>query len=197
MINLNSQNEKFCQREKEISEFIKNNQGNINLVSVFHVEYLEKQKQFVIIMERCDSNLKDLLYKKQKLNDQEISDFLIQFLNGYKFLYNNKIVHKDIKPDNILYSKQNSSIIYKIGDFGLAKVYKNNQTTNDFSRNGTPVYSAPEVSVINTDQEIQKKLLEMKSIHAKSRIDIYSVNNSQQQKAWNNIILNDFWKFSF
>ncbi|CAD8051861.1 unnamed protein product [Paramecium primaurelia] len=176
IININIKNEKFCLREKDISERIKNNQDNPNLVSVFHVEFIPDQKLFIIIMEKCDSNLHVYWEQKKKFNDNEIRQFILQFLHGYEVLYSQNIIHKDIKPENILIKYQNGNIIFKIGDFGLAKVYKNNQIEYDVSRNGTPAYAAPEVSTIMVDQEVHQQLMEIKNImHAKSQIDIYSL----------------------
>lgn len=43
---------------------------------------------------------------------------MIQFCAGYKVLYENRIIHRDIKPQNIMFHNK----ILKIADFGFAKI---------------------------------------------------------------------------
>ena len=56
---------------------------------------------------------------KESFPEEEIWSFLSQFCEGYKVLYNKKIIHRDIKPDNILIGFDQN---YKISDLGLAEV---------------------------------------------------------------------------
>lgn len=71
------------------------------------------------IMEFCGGGtLTDYMKKNQTLSEEEIVEFLQQFCQGYRVLYERGIIHRDIKPDNILLHNN----IFKIADFGLAKV---------------------------------------------------------------------------
>lgn len=79
-------------------------------------------------------------------------------MNGYLFLYNNNIVHRDIKPDNILIkyeSNNKTNPIYKIADFGVGKIYKSNEFK--MTKTGTPVFAAPEINVIYQDKDLEAK----------------------------------------
>ena len=63
----------------------------------------EAEKKFFIIMERCSGGeLKHVIEERKKNNKtfttQEILDFVYQFVDGYQILYDNKIMHRDIKP---------------------------------------------------------------------------------------------------
>jgi calcium-dependent protein kinase len=59
-------------------------------------------------------------------------------LNGVKYIHSENISHRDLKPDNILFSDG----VAKIGDFGLSRYMKNDSRQ---SLVGTPYYVAPEV----------------------------------------------------
>ena len=101
------------------------NKGNINAVK-FH-EYFENENEFCIVMELCDGNLFQLLTKKKKdegFNKDEIYDILNQLNNTFKIMYENKLVHRDIKLQNILFkyeNKEKTKYIFKLADFGISK----------------------------------------------------------------------------
>lgn len=68
-----------------------------------------------------------------------------QILSGVVYMHGQKIMHRDLKPQNILYDTE--SKLLKIIDFGTAKEFKQNDRQNLLV--GTPYYIAPEV--INGD----------------------------------------------
>jgi serine/threonine protein kinase len=57
---------------------------------------------------------------------------------GLRFLHRQNIIHMDVKPQNILYTRDNT---IKLADFGLAKPI----SCGHLSRGGTPWYTAPEL----------------------------------------------------
>ena len=63
-----------------------------------------------------------------------------QLLEAFKFLYKNNIMHRDLKPDNILL--HNGSI--KLADFGFCKALSNKNEPIQ-TMLGSPIYMAPEV----------------------------------------------------
>ena len=82
--------------------------------------YFKENNFFYLIMEKCDSNLDKIINDKKKLNIKEIKEILEQLNNVFKIMYKNKIIHRNIKPNNILIKKlENDKNIYKLADFGL------------------------------------------------------------------------------
>ncbi|CAK70787.1 unnamed protein product (macronuclear) [Paramecium tetraurelia] len=164
-----------AEREKQISEIISQHQSNQNIVKVYYVKYLPEQKVLIIIMEKCDANLKQYLELKdpKTFSENEFLDFLDQFLTGYSFLFDRDIIHRDIKPENILI-KREKKIIYKLSDFGTAKIYKANDF--EFTKIGTPAYVAPEINSQLNDCEVYNNFVNLKKFqHSKSQVDVYSL----------------------
>jgi len=91
-----------------------------------------------------DGNLSNAI--KQGLTEEQKEDIAIQLLEGIDFLHKHKVVHRDLKPGNILIVKDGSKIIPLITDFGLSKaagVVDGSVFSNSFGA-GTPRYSSPE-----------------------------------------------------
>ena len=95
-----------------------------------------------------------LLYKKTKKLQRY--DLILQIARGLDYLHENNIIHQDIKPENILVSKNNE---VKIIDFGLARYNRLRIFTRNRFIDGTPTYMSPE--------QIRKR-------HTDKRTDIYS-----------------------
>ena len=91
-----------------------------------------------------DGNLSNAI--KQGLTDEQKEDVAIQLLEGIDFLHKHKVVHRDLKPGNILIVKHGGKVIPLITDFGLSKaagVVDGSVFSNSFGA-GTPRYSSPE-----------------------------------------------------
>jgi serine/threonine protein kinase len=70
-------------------------------------------------------------------------DLFIQILQGLSYLHNREMIHRDLKPQNILLSKQGNIIVPKISDFGISKsLNSNNQTSSVLI--GSIEFMAPE-----------------------------------------------------
>ena len=91
-----------------------------------------------------DGNLSNAI--RQGLTAEQKEDIAVQLLEGVAFLHNHKVVHRDLKPGNILIVKDGNKIIPLITDFGLSKATtptNGSMFANSFS-GGTPRYSSPE-----------------------------------------------------
>lgn len=91
-----------------------------------------------------DGNLGNAI--KKGLSAQQKEDIASQLLEGIAFLHQHKVVHRDLKPGNILIACHGNRIIPIITDFGLSKaagVVDGSVFSNSFGA-GTPRYSSPE-----------------------------------------------------
>jgi 5'-AMP-activated protein kinase catalytic alpha subunit len=80
------------------------------------------------------------IVKKRRLDEQEASFFFYQIINGLEHIHKNNIVHRDMKPENLLLSENK---LLKIIDFGLSNQYKAGQLLQ--TPCGSPCYAAPEM----------------------------------------------------
>ncbi|XP_029912880.1 cyclin-dependent kinase 6 [Myripristis murdjan] len=81
-----------------------------------------RRMDLTLVFEYIDQDLSTYLANvpTSGLNRDIIKDVMLQLLQGLDFLHTNMVVHRDLKPDNILIS---SSGQVKIADFGLARIY--------------------------------------------------------------------------
>lgn len=101
-----------------------------------------KDKHYVyMLLEKCDcGTVKDLI-KARPLNVEEAQYVMLQCLSATQYMHKNNVIHRDLKPGNIMLD---SSLNVKIGDFGLATEM---QFDGERKRTvcGTPNYMAPEI----------------------------------------------------
>ena len=111
-----------------------------NILKAFEV--FEDEKNYYIVMEKpTKGDLFNYICSKGRLSMEESSFIYYQIVNAVDYLHKNKIVHRDMKPENILLTKD---MIVKIGDFGLSKFFKSTEVKLQ-TNCGSPCYSAPEV----------------------------------------------------
>jgi len=117
-----------------------------NSVKIY--DFFDTEKEFAIIMELCDKNLFDILLERERgLNAEEIKCILLQLNNAFKLMNKNKIIHRDIKTNNILVKYLNEEKTkYKVllCDYGISKQLAS-MTRNYMSHVGTHCYTAPEI----------------------------------------------------
>ncbi|MDE6285133.1 MAG: Stk1 family PASTA domain-containing Ser/Thr kinase, partial [Bacilli bacterium] len=114
--------------------------SNPNIVEVYDVG--EDGGEYYIVMEYVEGkHLKNLLKKRGKLTVAEVIDIVSQITNGLSVAHDSYIIHRDIKPQNILILENG---LIKITDFGIAVAMNATQLTQTNSVMGSVHYLPPE-----------------------------------------------------
>ena len=109
-----------------------------NIVNVYDVG--EEGDIYYIVMELVEGiSLKKYIEKKARLSVKEAISIAIQVSMGIEAAHNNHIIHRDIKPQNIIISKDGK---VKVTDFGIAKAATSNTITSNVM--GSVHYTSPE-----------------------------------------------------
>ena len=114
--------QEFSENENFVSKFQTEAQAaagmmHPNIVNDYDVG--EEHGTYYIVMELVEGiTLKDYIEKKARLSVKEAISIAIQVSMGIEGAHNNHIIHRDIKPQNIMISKDGK---VKVTDFGIAK----------------------------------------------------------------------------
>ena len=137
----------------EDNEFLKkfNNEAqsaarlsHINIVNVFDIgqDIYQGQRIYYIVMECVEGKtLKDFIIDEDKLSNHDIIDYATQIAQALRTAHQAGIIHRDIKPQNILIDNYG---LLKVTDFGIARVSSNATITYTSSILGTVHYISPE-----------------------------------------------------
>ncbi|MBB4664506.1 protein kinase domain-containing protein [Conexibacter arvalis] len=113
-----------------------------NVVQVFDFGFDEAAHQHFIVMEYvAGRSCAELLRDRGHLDVQEAVDVLVQACRGLDYAHRNGVVHRDVKPGNLLRSDDG---VVKLADFGIAKATEQSSITQVGSVLGTAAYLAPE-----------------------------------------------------
>ena len=110
-----------------------------NVVNVYDVG--QDRGLYYMVMELVEGiTLKDYIEKKGRLSAKETVSIAIQMVTGLQAAHNQHIIHRDIKPQNIIISKDGK---VKVTDFGIARATTSTQTIST-SVMGSVHYTSPE-----------------------------------------------------
>ncbi|KAM9334206.1 striated muscle preferentially expressed protein kinase-like [Symphorus nematophorus] len=111
-------------------------------VMALHEAYVTP-RYLVLVAEYCTG--KELLYSlidRFRYSEDDVVGYLVQILQGVEYLHNRRVLHLDLKPDNIMVTNLNA---IKIVDFGSAQSFNPLSLKQPDSGAGTLEYMAPEM----------------------------------------------------
>ncbi|MEB6196295.1 Stk1 family PASTA domain-containing Ser/Thr kinase [Mammaliicoccus sciuri] len=133
------------EKEKAVERFEREVQNTTilshsNVVNVLDVE--EDDNCYYLVMEYIEGpTLKEYLCKEGKLSADEVVEMTLQILKGIAHAHHHRIIHRDIKPQNILMTKNGT---LKILDFGIARALSETALTETNHVMGSVQYLSPE-----------------------------------------------------
>ena len=112
-----------------------------NIIRVLEHGYAREENIPYLVMEYFDGQtLKKVVQSKVELDLKSKVNIILQIARAIDVSHKNKIIHRDIKPDNIMITEDGHA---KLADFGIAQLPDSEQT-NVMKIIGTPYYLAPE-----------------------------------------------------
>ena len=143
-------NEKYSADEQFIQRFIREARaaGRLSHPNVIHVhDVSEANGIHYFSMEYVDgTTVKRLLKDMTRLDVDKALDIVLQTARALEYAHENEVIHRDVKPDNIMLSKDG---VVKLADLGIAKTFDESadEPADAGGRHrifGTPHYMAPE-----------------------------------------------------
>lgn len=136
-----------------------------NIVTVYDCLIGENNQPFIVMDFVDGQSLEDLLFKERRLSPEKSRKIFIQVCNALEHAHRHGVIHRDIKPGNIMLTGRPEDVDYvKVVDFGLAKLTESNsqKLTQTGHLWGSAPYMSPEQCQANEEVEVD------------SRTDIYS-----------------------
>jgi serine/threonine protein kinase len=137
--------DKQLEADEGVDRFIREAKiiSSLNHPNIVHIhDIVHQDHTHFIVMEYVDGpSLDQLLKKEQKLPEEQVISITTQICDGLAHAHDNGIIHRDIKPHNILCT---ASGVYKIVDFGISKFVDGTQMTVTGMVMGSVHYFSPE-----------------------------------------------------
>ncbi|KAL5017645.1 hypothetical protein ScPMuIL_007234 [Solemya velum] len=130
----------------------------LSALDILQPPHLDFFQEVYVLTELMQSDLHKIIVSPQPLTSDHVKVFLYQILRGLKYLHASRVLHRDIKPGNLLV---NSNCVLKICDFGLARIEEPDESIHMTQEVVTQYYRAPEIL--------------MGAKHYDSAVDIWSV----------------------
>ncbi len=129
-----------------------------NLVHVYDI--LEDANMLAIVMEYVPGRtLRDFIYASERpVNEEQGVGIIVGVLEGLSCAHDVGIIHRDIKPDNLILAQHETALVPKITDFGIAKDIGAQGVTQMGTILGTPFYMSPEQAIDGRDVDARSDI---------------------------------------
>ncbi|CAD8203102.1 unnamed protein product [Paramecium octaurelia] len=126
--------------KKEISIFrLMNHPGVVNLIEVF-----ENEQGYLIVYDSFEGGTLSDMIKKYQIPEQQAIKIIFRLLDSLSYIHEQSVLHRNLKPENILVKNVLAPNNVQISDFSLADFFRRDNKYL-FTRCGTPGYVAPEI----------------------------------------------------
>eukprot|EP01064_Diplonema_japonicum_P010398 TRINITY_DN17650_c0_g1_i1.p1 TRINITY_DN17650_c0_g1~~TRINITY_DN17650_c0_g1_i1.p1 ORF type:complete len:1092 (+),score=233.50 TRINITY_DN17650_c0_g1_i1:37-3312(+) len=139
---------KFISKKGKSEKELRNLRAEIEIMTTLNHENIimlldafETKTEFVVVMEYAQGELYEILEDDRCLPEKIVQKIAKQLAKALNYLHSNRIIHRDMKPQNILIGRNGT---VKLCDFGFARAMSCN-TMVLTSIKGTPLYMAPEL----------------------------------------------------
>jgi calcium-dependent protein kinase len=113
-----------------------------NILKLYEV--FEDSKGYYLVTELCTGGeLFEYITEKRKFSEATAAHFMKQILGAIAYCHRQGIVHRDMKPENLLLESHEEQANLKVIDFGTSALISPNQKLDQ--KLGTPYYTAPEI----------------------------------------------------
>ncbi|CAG4938012.1 unnamed protein product [Colias eurytheme] len=134
--------EQNVQREIQLLRILRHK----NVIELVDVMYNDEKQKMYLVMEFCVGVLQDMLESSpgKKFPQHQAHDYFTQLLDGLEYLHGQGVVHKDIKPGNLLLTLDQT---LKITDFGVAEALDMFSPIDTcYTGQGSPAFQPPEIA---------------------------------------------------
>ena len=107
-------------------------------------EVLGTEQHVYLVLEYCPGgDLMQVINTKGAQSEAQTRHYLVQLAHGLAYLRQRNLIHRDLKPQNLLLSSAGPDGVLKIGDFGFARYMVQQDLAETLC--GSPLYMAPEI----------------------------------------------------
>jgi serine/threonine-protein kinase len=136
-----SRNPEFSERFESEAKVVSLLQHH-NIVAIYDFGQLDGLRYFAMQYVEGES-LDQKIQREKRLDVETAVEISRQILRALKYAHEHKVIHRDIKPHNVLMEKNGKVLV---SDFGIAKIFANTRLTHTGMAVGTPEYMSPEQS---------------------------------------------------
>ena len=114
-----------------------------NIIHLY--DSFEYGELYYFILERAHGTLKDLVFDYGVLSDWEVIELGRQLLSGLHYVHSNRVIHRDVHIENVLYTGVSSPFTIKLADFGISRLLDDDDEVRAYSDVGRGFDVAPEL----------------------------------------------------